>query len=366
MNKISFPRIAFHVFAFLSLIASVISRVVDRNEKGDFILWKSALVPDGVNYFKKTLEYNGLDSPEVQKLQTSIFGKLYDGSYLISKELQETLAARPLYPWLTSILPSWENSFLPLIVPIFAYLASALFIYLFFRSQTNSITASIFVIVFASSFYVKYNLISSAPDGLAFLLLIVGFWFIFSDKKTYWLSGGACLLLSTFSRPTDPIILSALLTLMILNRKTKPAALKYLFIFFIVLIHLIYIQVFYNQLSIGGINTASAEKLPMLDFVLNALMNLPKHIFFEFGFLITNDPVMFFTLIISVFFLVSKPNSELFFVFAAVFLSSFFLGSLNGSLGSGFRYQMPIYALSLLVIARSAKNFRGFSNFPRL
>ena len=141
MNKIFFSRIAIHVFAFLSLIASVISRVVDRNEKGDFILWKSALVPDGLNYFKKTLEYNGVNSPEGQRLQASIFGELYDSTVLLSKELQETLAARPLYPWLTSILPSWENSFLPLIVPISSYLASALFIYLFFRSQTNSITA---------------------------------------------------------------------------------------------------------------------------------------------------------------------------------------------------------------------------------
>ena len=132
------------------------------------------------------------------------------------------------------------------------------------------------------------------------------------------------------------------------------------------MIHLIYIQVFYNQLSIGGINTASAENQPMFDFVLTAFMNLPKHIFFEFGFLITNDPVMFFTLMMSVYSLVLKPNSELFFVFAAVFLSSFFLGSLNGSLGNGFRYQMPIYALSLLVIAKSAKNRRTFSNFPKL
>ena len=68
----------------------------------------------------------------------------------------------------------------------------------------------------------------------------------------------------------------------------------------------------------------SAEKLPMFDFVLYAFINIPKNIFFTFGFLITNDPVIFFTLMICVCSLVLKANPELFFVLATVFLSSFF------------------------------------------
>lgn len=72
----------------------------------------------------------------------------------------------------------------------------------------------------------------------------------------------------------------------------------------------------------------------------------------EFGFLAVNDSIFFLSILWALIVVWFKRDRFLSTQFALVFLSTFFLAALNGPMGDGFRYQIPIVMFSLLVLKK--------------
>jgi hypothetical protein len=349
----------------LAVIGGLTSRLVDRSSDGEFIFWKPAFVPDGVNYFNKALELRGVPDNKRLEIARNIFDLPQNMPLRNSIEMRDTLSARPIYPWLTSMLPNIDSILAPLLVPIFFWFLTCLCVYLIGRRFSGALCGFLLVILFSSSFYSKYNLLSTTPDGLAFFFMYLGLWLLLYEEPSLLRSilCSLSLLAATFCRPIDPILLVLIGSMFVFNlRKKFPGELitQYALPFFCISIHFLFISLNLNQLKIGGMNTASSEEDSPLGFVVNALMNTPKIMFVEFGFVITRDPVMFFTIFVALILVAKQSKREMYLAFGTVVMSAFFLASLNGTIGNGFRYQMPIYGLALLILSKEMAHFRMF------
>jgi hypothetical protein len=113
--------------------------------------------------------------------------------------------------------------------------------------------------------------------------------------------------------------------------------------------HLIYIQLKYQQLQVGSLNTGGDRDASFLQYLVEAAIKVPKLIVVEFGFIAVNDSIFFLLIIWALILLGFKRDKFLILQFALVFFSTFYLAALNGPIGNGFRYQIPIVMFCLVV-----------------
>jgi len=114
--------------------------------------------------------------------------------------------------------------------------------------------------------------------------------------------------------------------------------------------HLIYIQVRYQQLEVGSLNTGGDRDTGFLQYLVVAALKMPKLIVVEFGFIAVNDSLFFLLILWALFLLWLKRDKILVTQFCLVFLSAFYLAALNGPIGNGFRYQLPLVMFILVAL----------------
>jgi len=345
-------QLGFFVVMTSALIA-VVSRVVDRDEGGRWVFWQKSYLPDGYNYTLEAININSWGSYEIMlgKLE-----KLFPGSSALMGEqsiaVTNTLDARPVYPLITSFFLDLNFEIAPLVAPIFSWLLLNILIYHHIRRIHGATYALIVVIIFSSSFYMRFNFIGTTTDALSALFTYLVFHYLLQENLSLVrnLLINLFLLLAVLTRPLDPIFLVLFIAVVLINVKNWKIVSQLILPIFILVSHLIYVQLKYQQLQVGSLNTGGDRDASFLQYLVEAGLKVPKLIVVEFGFIAVNDSIFFLLIIWALILLGFKRDKFLTLKFALVFFSTFYLAALNGPIGNGFRYQIPIVMFSLVML----------------
>lgn len=344
-----------------SALIAVVSRVVDREEGGRWVFWKKSYLPDGYNYILEAININSWGSYEILlgKLE-----KLFPGSAVLMGEqsiaVTNTLDARPIYPLITSFFLDLNFEIAPLVAPVFSWLLLNILIYHHIRRIHGTAYALFVVIVFSSSFYMRFNFIGTTTDALSALFTYLVFHYLLQDNLSLVrnLLINLFLLLAVLTRPLDPIFLVLFTGVALLNARNWRVVSRLILPILMLVSHLIYIQLKYQQLQVGSLNTGGDRNASFLQYLLEAALKVPKLIVVEFGFIAVHDSIFFLLILWALILLWLKKNRLLTLQYVLVFLSTFYLAALNGPIGNGFRYQIPIvmFTLAMLQVSDSPRH----------
>jgi hypothetical protein len=301
-----------------------------------------------------------------EKLQ-NLYPNSFETVTAQSSQILDTLHARPIYTLLTSLFLDTNFEIAPLVAPISSWLLLNLLIFQHVRKRHGISYAVFLVFAFSSSFYMRLDFIGTTTDSICALFCYLSFHYLFKTKLSLrdWLLVNMFVLLAILSRPVDPIFLVLLVGMIFGNYKNRKLLLNLLIPFVLVLFHLFYIQLVYSQLETGTINTGGSINGSFINYVIDSLLRTPKLIFIEFGFVLVNDFLLFLLVSwswIVLFAMKQRRETSLYFL---IFLSTFFLAALNGTLGSGFRYELPVVMVSLIVIANGDSPQRIWENLSK-
>jgi hypothetical protein len=336
-----------------SSLLAVVSRVVDRDDSGRWVFWQKSYLPDGYNYILEAININSWGNREI------LLGKLEtmfpDNSSLMfnqSAAVTNTLDARPVYPLITSFFLDANFAIAPLIAPIVSWLLLNILIYHHIRKFHGIIYALSIVVIFSSSFYMRFNFIGTTTDALSALFTYLVFYHLLHPNLslTRNLLLNSFLLLAILTRPLDPIFLMLFIGMVLINIRNRGIIVKLLIPIVLLISHLIYIQVKYQQLEVGSLNTGGDRDTGFLQYLVEAALKMPKLIVVEFGFIAVNDSLFFLLILWALFLLWLKRDKILVTQFCLVFLSAFYLAALNGPIGNGFRYQLPLVMFIFVVL----------------
>jgi hypothetical protein len=343
----------FSLFAVIaSALIAVVSRVVDREEGGRWIFWRKSYLPDGYNYILEAININFSGNNEVMLAKLE---KLFPGSSALMGEqsiaVTNTLDARPVYPLITSFFLDLNFEIAPLIAPVFSWILLNILVYHHIRRVHGATCALIVVIVFSSSFYMRFNFIGTTTDALSALFTYLVFHYLLQGNLSLVrnLLINLFLLLAVLTRPLDPVFLVLFIGVALLNARNWKIVSRLILPIFMLVSHLIYIQLKYQQLQVGSLNTGGNRDASFLQYLVEAAIKVPKLIVVEFGFIAVNDSIFFLLIIWALILLGFKRDKFLILQFALVFFSTFYLAALNGPIGNGFRYQIPIVMFCLVV-----------------
>jgi hypothetical protein len=336
----------------VSALIAVVSRVVDREEGGRWVFWKKSYLPDGYNYILEAININSWGNYE---LMLGKLEKLFPGSSALMGEqsiaVTNTLDARPIYPLVTSFFLDLNFEIAPLVAPVFSWLLLNILVYHNIRRIHGAAYALIVVIIFSSSFYMRFNFIGTTTDALSALFTYLVFHYLMQENLSLVrnLLINLFLLLAVLTRPLDPIFLVLLIGVALLNARNWKIVSRLILPISMLISHLIYIQLKYQQLQVGSVNTGGDRDASYLQYLIEAALKVPKLIIVEFGFIAVNDSIFFLLILWALILLWFKRDKFLTLQFALVFFSTFYLAALNGPIGNGFRYQIPIVMFCLIV-----------------
>lgn len=349
------------IFTLGLAVFGIASRTIDRIN-GRWTYFEKPLEPDGRYYLFQSQRYRGLSIEEATKSVEGVFGY---GTF--SVEIQNPVAipiaeTRPVYPLLISILGP-ASKYNLMVFPILAWLMINFLIYLYLVKTFAFFPVLIVQAIVSSSFYFRYNLIASTTDALALLLILPYLRVCFSElrlSKLYYITFFTTVL-SFFVRPMSPFII-IVSCIMLFYSKSRLDRIFHLLTILSACIHLFYLQVFENQITIqANINNASLSA----GFLIEVFTKIPIIVITEFAFLATNDTLIFVLVILG---LVSSVmlGGRYRALTITVFLASFLVAAVNGTVGNGFRYQMPIIVVVLPMILlflskHKPKEFYSFS-----
>lgn len=327
------------------LISSLglINRILDRTSTSSWEVFDKAIVSDGRFYLFQSEQFRGSEKQDSIKVVESIFGK----NALLPEDIEgiqmTMIKSRPLYPLLTAQLGDPSKLKL-LLIPILSWLMIHILIYVLLIGKFKIHLTILTILVLSTSFYFRYNLIASSADALAALLVLPYLWICFSEcKSKFWyVLVGICTIFALFTRPTAPLIAFVSLGIVYIS-KTKIEKFFHISAFIVSISHLFLLEFVYNQLTIqANVNGESFG----LKFLLDSLVKLPKIVFFEFAFIAANDTFIFTMIIMAILVALFTTNIRAKLMMVLVFSSSFLSGAINGTLGNGFRYQIPFIFVS--------------------
>ncbi len=273
---------------------------------------------------------------------------MFDQSVAVTNSLD----ARPVYPLITSFFLDANFAMAPLIAPIVSWLLLNIVIYHHIRKCHGTIYALFVVVIFSSSFYMRFNFIGTTTDALSALFTYLVFHYLLQPNLSLArnLLLNLFLLLAILTRPLDPIFLMLFVGIVLLKIRDREIIAKLLIPIIFLISHLIYIQVKYQQLEVGSLNTGGDRDAGFLQYLVEAAFKVPKLIVVEFGFIAVNDSIFFLLILWALFLLWLKKDKILGLQFSFVFLSTFYLAALNGPIGNGFRYQLPLVMFILVAL----------------
>jgi hypothetical protein len=338
--KFKFPKwewVAGLIFTLGLAVFGIANRTIDR-VNGRWTFFEKPLEPDGRYYLFQSQRYRGLSIEEATKSVESVFGYGTFGVEIQNPVAIPIVETRPIYPLLTSILGP-ASKYNLMVFPIFAWFILNLFIYLYLVKTFAFFPVLIVQAIVSSSFYFRYNLIASTTDALALLLILPYLRLCFSESRLFrfYYIAFFTTIVSLFVRPMAPFII-IVSCVMVLYSKSRLDKIFHTLTIISACIHLFYLQVFENQITIqANINNTSLST----GFLIEVITKIPIITITEFAFLATNDTLLFVLVILG---LVSSVmlGGRYRALSITVFLASFLVAAVNGTVGNGFRYQMPI------------------------
>lgn len=325
------------IFTLGLTLFGIANRVIDRMN-GRWTFFEKPLESDGRYYLFQSQRYRGLPIEEARKSVEGVFGYGTFGLENQNDLAIPIVATRPIYPFLTSILgPASKYSLM--VFPILAWILINILIYHYLVKTFAFFPVLIVQAIVSSSFYFRYNLIASTTDAIALLLILPYLRVCFSElrlSRFYYITFFTTVL-SFFARPMSPFVIMVSFV-MLFYSKSRLDRIFHTLTFLSACIHLFYLQVFENQITIqANINSTYLNT----GFLIEVIAKIPIVTITEFAFLATNDTLLFILVILG---LVSsfKLGGRYSALTISVFIASFLVAAVNGTIGNGFRYQMPI------------------------
>jgi len=270
---------------------------------------------------------------------------------------------RPVYPRLMSLLPTSLEKIIPIFWPILAFVGCVFLLDYILRNKYESKFALAITAIFATSFYVRFNFISTTTDAIAAFFILLGIFSIIRihQNQKYYLSLLFSIILSCETRPISFFWLMLGLGLLIQAKFRKNMSVW-------IPVLLISISGFFTLMSAsskyGVVTQYAARGYDHLGFgyLFDVAFDLPKIIFVEFSYLFVHDLLVFFLVIYALYLSILKIKLRFETICnLSCFLSCFVLASINGTIGVGFRYEMPIILTSSLVIAYYLQSNKSLS-----
>ncbi len=333
------------IFTLVLIVFGIANRTIDR-VNNHWTLFEKPLESDGRYYLLQSQRYRGLSLEEAVKSVEGVFGFGTFGEEKPNSITISIVETRPIYPLLTSILGP-ASKFNLMVFPILAWILINLLIYLYLIKNFTFLPVIIIQSIVSSSFYFRYNLIASTTDALALLLILPYLRICFSEfrvSRFYYITF-LTTVLSFFVRPMSPFIIMVSCVMFFYSKSRFDKIFHFLTILF-ACIHILYLQVFKNQISIqANINNSSLN----IEYLGEVIAKVPSIIGTEFAFLAVNDTLLFIIVILSILSSL-KLGGRYRALTITVFFASFLVAAVNGTIGNGFRYQMPIIIVSLPIL----------------
>ena len=359
MGKITYFReiskkLPLRFFFLISLCTSALaSRVVDRTENG-IIFWSSAFTPDGLLYFYQSQIYKGFSRSESISLTNKIF--IDSGLQTSDSSLYPSLVGigteRPLYPRLMSLLPSTLEKIAPILWPTLAFIGCIFLLDQILKHKYGRNISLLILTIVSTSFYVRFNFISTTTDSLASFFILLGLFSIIKiqDNKKYYALLVSGIVLSCETRPVGLIWLIFGIFLLLTMRFKHNIS----FLCSLIIILLSGTFTLISATSKFGVatqyNSRGYDHL-FSGYILEVIKDLPSIIVVEFSFLFVHDFLVFSLVTIALFLSIFNYSNRFEVICNLSFIiSCFSLAAINGTIGVGFRYEMPIIISSSLVL----------------
>jgi hypothetical protein len=326
------------VFSFGLIILGIAQRTIDRTAYGVWALFEKSLASDGRYYLFLSQKFRGLSVEEATKSVTDVFGFDSFGLENINNSSMWMAETRPIYPFLTSLLGS-ASEYKLMVVPIVSWILINSLLLFYLIKTFHIFPALIIYSIVSSSFYFRYNLLATTTDALALLLIMPYLYICATESKSlklYTISFFS-VVISLFVRPTAPFVILVSCSMFFLS-KSRLDKIFHILIIFLSSIHLFYLEIFKNQITLQS--KVYSDSLDAT-FLLSVVINLPKIVVTEFAFLAANDTLLFILVILGLLSSVRLSGRHRILT-AMVFLACFLSAGVNGTIGNGFRYQLPI------------------------
>jgi hypothetical protein len=365
-------RLYFGIALFLSA-GSICGLVIDRTSGrslSNFEYFKKGLTPDGLHYSVQTLRILDFSDLEILKLLKSQYDTtgIKVSEYFLNPAPWETALVDPrvLYSFLSVPFVKLFGANGMFIVPILSVILLTalplLFTNYLSKNRLYFLAFSISVIL-VSSFYVKYNVLANTTDGLSSLLIVslVMYLYLIQKRNNYGFTSigiaSVCLMACT-TRQNEIYVFGILVIFLISGgmNSLKRHFVTVMVASFTIITWLVYsFNEFSNYRLITSSDGTSLSSGNLLIAVKDLVVDLPKTIFIELSQLWLRDQGIFLLILAAMFFLAyNKRIDFLSLSFLWCFLAGMTLTTINGGLGSGFRYALPAIFLGAIVILESA------------
>jgi hypothetical protein len=332
----------------------LVNRLVDRNSSGDWTFLNKPLQLDGRNYLYFAL--NNVGGMSVQSTLLTL-KRVFDESVfgVISSELTQwqlgVLNSRPIYPLLVEAIPLTNKTLSLLLPPIIAWILLVSSIAIYISRHFGNFISFIIVFLMSSSFYVRYNYISSTPDVIAGLFFFLSITLLIIKKKSIpiYIMIFLSALSAMFTRPMAPIyIMIGFIALLSMKQKIHNRILI-ISLGVVGIFHMLAMNLLFKQLSSEvGLNQSSY--FDIFTSVIGKLILIPKIVAVEIGMVAVNDPILGVLLVFIFFGLFVSESGTTKVIFIGTLIAVFLMAAMNGTIGNGFRYQMPIIVCGVLLV----------------
>lgn len=311
--------------------------------------------PDGIYYSFKTLMYLNFDSTRAAQLVTQWFtDNSAIGQFITSQEFLTTWGTYPperiLYPILSVPFVTLLGLSGMLIIPIFSLLVLQFSIYWLGVKLKQRILGTILAVLITFSPTTLRWMISSGPDSLLVALFcLIPFALIGSETRFSKYSLFLIIFATSFTRFCLPIWLSIIL-ISYLRNKSKT---NYLYLA---------ASIVASIPALTRINTFTQpnESTSFISRLLQIPISFVKIGFVEVAQLAVLDRFLLVFILLALIFSIRSVSSESSKYFLSVGISVWLLGSINGSLGVNFRYQLPLLIFAIWVILENLPRYLTF------
>jgi hypothetical protein len=346
--------VLFRIVTAVLIGFSLVNRLVDRNSSGDWTFLNKPLQLDGRNYLYFAL--NNVGGMSVQSTLLTL-KRVFDESVfgVISSELTQwqlgVLNSRPIYPLLVEAIPLTNKTLSLLLPPIIAWILLVSSIAIYISRHFGNFISFIIVFLMSSSFYVRYNYISSTPDVIAGLFFFLSITLLIIKKKSIpiYIMIFLSALSAMFTRPMAPIyIMIGFIALLSMKQKIHNRILI-ISLGVVGIFHMLAMNLLFKQLSSEvGLNQSSY--FDIFTSVIGKLILIPKIVAVEIGMVAVNDPILGVLLVFIFFGLFVSESGTTKVIFIGTLIAVFLMAAMNGTIGNGFRYQMPIIVCGVLLV----------------
>jgi hypothetical protein len=366
-----------NVFALLGLLLILIFGIVggnfiDRTAGRDLTNIEFSprnLTPDGAHYSVKSLRILGASDEEIiEKLRYQYRNDNFPiTNYLLNPDAWEKalIDSRILYPLLSAPFVEILGLNGMYVLPIFSFIFLTLIPLIFqirYFPDSKYYIAFLLSLSICLSYYMQFNILANTTEGLSLVLISLFFLSIYRDllsKKRNTVSIITIILaaLSCMTRQNEIYILSTLLAVVLSMRK-KTYMERFKFVYPVIVIILIWLVIsiseFNNYVILRSSTGFTYTEQNFFEVLVQVFETIGLVIVGEILQLWIRDQVLLFLLMISFTICIfGRFNTLIQLQFASTLIAGFVLTTINGSIGTGFRYALPAIIMSIFVITEN-------------